>query len=1819
MAYNYKITIDADTSKLEGQIKKALDKIDDPKIKNLDVDTQNLIKDFQAALKKMQDELKNLKVDKIKLQEIDTAPLSRLKKQLEAINSDIESLNNKKVASDIFSGVFNELDTFSTKLETVIDLKEQLLGTGKSTKAIGSIKNLTPQELANKSVIKQYQDMETAVNKAASGIQRSYSNIDLSTLSSQAQEVEKNFNESQKALEKYTNYINKFKTEEGDFNVKSANAVSLATGAFNMTKALNDGRELVGIYDALLKKAQSAGSDENFIDNISKKLEDARASLSSLISLSDNLFSPAIEAKFPKIMDLQSEDVSMLRGKKESGGKINIPIDITIDSSNIMQKVEAVIAEVRNRFADENTMTIPSIEVEKINVTTAFNAAKDYISNGIKAISEGNITLPEIDKTSFENFISLIQKATTFSEELKSSYASLNKVINRTEKKITPKPKPETTKSEDIPKKETLINGLASDAESAGTELDQIDNKVRQISLDANQFADILNKVFANLKLDNIGTYVEAIALTLNNFFKQINVGSTEGASSIQNIITAVNGLTTALQELNNATPANALNKSWKDIEKQFGDLTSNGKLPTAKELKNSKTKELMDSFSRSYLQYQKEGGTNTFDDLKFASGKGLTSRDKKRLSDVVDKTSLQEQANQLSLLDNNMQKVSLDAEQLKSALSDIVKDLRLEGLGENVSSIATALADVLTKVEAGGASAITTIQDVTAAIKDLSEQMMTLTNSASGEQLDNLWEGIQKQFSSLTSEGKIPDLRNVGSKKAMKQITDLYNQYKKSGGKNYLEDLKYANGKQVSKADQKKLYNAVDTAAIQAAAQQEKTLSRISNDVLRMSDVLKQGLSGSSGSASELLEILNNINTVMQNISESGAMMGTVFSEMSDSLRKDMLDSLKREAQRQTKEEQGIKDFGKYPLSTQVKAPEGGFKAGDAVQYSTVVREGVARILSDATNGQIENYLKDLETDFQMVQKSQRVAYDAKNGAKEYFSRPYWEVRGKTTNDITGNPVEFSGRMDTSGFISLDLKETILDVQNYTDALKSLEQEENNVSKLQKQVDVSLSSLSSKSLKLEDMHVSGKTEAYYEDLDSLEGRISSVRSELGEMRSEGFINTDNIKEAKTRFEELKNEIISIMSEASRLRSGDYNLVNGKAGLLPNTQDVKDLEAFTKSDQFLQGGTLKLDTLKMTKAGDDIVAIKGQIEAADGSLITFTNHWDSFGQGVRSAQEVVKAESIAAKQAIKDQQEAQKILEKNRQAAQKALEKEQQQAQKAFEKDQTAASKKVDKASEFFESGKFTSMSTASRKTSDYYERMQQLQQQYDSAYAKYQTLQGKDVKLFDETDIQTAAQLEQEISKINQQMNELSGNKFNLDSNPAAKQMTNVFKTLDKIDQMSKVGEKTDKYYSNLSDLKAQAESIQSQIFPLQKSDLSDQERVLLDGYVESLKNINIEIDKLGRNTAFDKINNLGTLIKDTKGVDDLKKFTEDYVQARGKLIGDLKETSTGKVSGKMQLPTGEVVQFTTALDGANQGVRILTTNIGSSQSGLQRMGQAFGSIAQGMLRFAGLQRVMMAAFRQLREGFQFAQQMDQSLTTISMTMDVTQNDLRGLGSSALDMAQDLSTTVDSVTSVAEIYANMNESVESILEKTRPTLMLSNASGLDVSTASDIIQGVTQQYTNLEGQEQHVVDSLETVSASMKMNFGSGIQAMSQAIEKSGSVAQEAGLSYEKLIALAGKVTEITRQSGDMTGNALKTIFARIGRVNDPDEEALSASEVSKIATAYKSVGISVYDANGNFQDIDITLSALADKWDTLTDAQRSYIAEQSAGRKVA
>lgn len=295
------------------------------------------------------------------------------------------------------------------------------------------------------------------------------------------------------------------------------------------------------------------------------------------------------------------------------------------------------------------------------------------------------------------------------------------------------------------------------------------------------------------------------------------------------------------------------------------------------------------------------------------------------------------------------------------------------------------------------------------------------------------------------------------------------------------------------------------------------------------------------------------------------------------------------------------------------------------------------------------------------------------------------------------------------------------------------------------------------------------------------------------------------------------------------------------------------------------------------------------------------------------------------------------------------------------------------------------------------------------------------------------------------------------------------------------------------------------------------------------------------------------------------------------------------------------------------------LNSKIGMMKTGMQQSGEASNNLFKSfvvnlpqMLATLAAMKAVQATLKSFKDAVAFVKELDSALTTISLTMNLTKSQLAGLGEQAMQMSKDLGASATQVLKAAQIYANMNESVESILAKAKPTVMLSTASGLDTSNTADIIQGIMQQFNMAEAEAMKIVDVIESLSANIAVDYQKGISTISEAIQTSGSVAEEAGLSYEKFAAIVSATAEKTRQSGSVLGNAYKTIFSRISRSNTDDA---SIEEISKAEKAFESVGVSVRNAQGQFRDIGSTLDDLAAKWGSLDTVQRSYIAEQAAG----
>ncbi|MBE6148211.1 MAG: phage tail tape measure protein [Firmicutes bacterium] len=114
--------------------------------------------------------------------------------------------------------------------------------------------------------------------------------------------------------------------------------------------------------------------------------------------------------------------------------------------------------------------------------------------------------------------------------------------------------------------------------------------------------------------------------------------------------------------------------------------------------------------------------------------------------------------------------------------------------------------------------------------------------------------------------------------------------------------------------------------------------------------------------------------------------------------------------------------------------------------------------------------------------------------------------------------------------------------------------------------------------------------------------------------------------------------------------------------------------------------------------------------------------------------------------------------------------------------------------------------------------------------------------------------------------------------------------------------------------------------------------------------------------------------------------------------------------------------------------------------------------------------------------------------------------------------------------------------------------------------------------------------------------------------LEKFAAVGSTIGLSYEYATAALTTIIDKTRQSEDVVGTALKTIFARIQGLK-MGEETEDGLDLNKYSSALAQYGIEIFDANRNLRDMDEILDDMGEKWGMLNRAQKVGLAQTVAG----
>ena len=329
------------------------------------------------------------------------------------------------------------------------------------------------------------------------------------------------------------------------------------------------------------------------------------------------------------------------------------------------------------------------------------------------------------------------------------------------------------------------------------------------------------------------------------------------------------------------------------------------------------------------------------------------------------------------------------------------------------------------------------------------------------------------------------------------------------------------------------------------------------------------------------------------------------------------------------------------------------------------------------------------------------------------------------------------------------------------------------------------------------------------------------------------------------------------------------------------------------------------------------------------------------------------------------------------------------------------------------------------------------------------------------------------------------------------------------------------------------------------------------------------------------DVLNQVENELKQVKTAQDNVQKNEKMELLRKKYISDI----NAYISSNTRM-TKEMRDDFLSLSREIENASVVTTDFGKEISLLKNKvkaagleGRSFfdemGNSARKVANWLGATTIVMTTIHKVREAIDEIRELDNILTEISKTSDLTNHQLEQLGKNAYGAASQFGKKAsDYLVGVQEMYRAGYQNAEDMAKLS----VLAQAAG-DMSTdvANDYLIATDAAY--------HYKGNVEQLTAALDgMNYITNHNALSMndlasAMKIAASQSANVGVGVDEAAAAMGTMIATTRQSGDAVARAWRGILANLQgiKVEFEDGEVIDEEQLSKYEKAAKALGVSL------------------------------------------
>ena len=304
--------------------------------------------------------------------------------------------------------------------------------------------------------------------------------------------------------------------------------------------------------------------------------------------------------------------------------------------------------------------------------------------------------------------------------------------------------------------------------------------------------------------------------------------------------------------------------------------------------------------------------------------------------------------------------------------------------------------------------------------------------------------------------------------------------------------------------------------------------------------------------------------------------------------------------------------------------------------------------------------------------------------------------------------------------------------------------------------------------------------------------------------------------------------------------------------------------------------------------------------------------------------------------------------------------------------------------------------------------------------------------------------------------------------------------------------------------------------------------------------------------------------------------------------------------------IDNSSINQLQNALQGVNNAGR-QSQNIFSSLGGSVK--EAFTSIYNVSNL---LQDGMYKMFEAGKKAAETVKEFNDIKTNLAMATNADSDYIDNLMNDYNGLAQELGSLTSSVAESADSWLRQGRSMADTNSLIKDSLVLSKDAELSSSDASEILTATLNGFQLAADQASRINDILTSID----LESASGADSIGKALMKVASQANNAGVSLERTSAIIATIKDVTQDSDESIGTAMKSILSRMNQIKAGKfVDAETGESLNDTEKVLKKIGVSMRDNTGMFRESEGVLDDIAKKWKTLDSNSQKAVATATAG----